>query len=390
MKKEEIIKIFEKMGFQTKSDINFGQVIILSAEQAYTFSSITGAKYMIYQNGVTMKGRAEVFIHRSVFSNKHLIYSPGLFERDINGFITEGNSAYCLKEKYPEVFRGEKRLIIYDISNESSNIESNIYNKIVEAGENPEEYLLYKNFVSNILGESLQEYLASIYFIKKGFIVENQTPWFQQNYKYKGLTLQGGIPDFSAFNCSFSKYLYKLGIIDENTGISVNLLPVIINFRILQQREDEKNYQYKLAIGEAKTAASALPQALKQLEKYNAVNLANKLFTIIPNSKENDVFGSMYIDEEYNVICKEGENKQVDVECQQIDSEWIDIYLKMLLLGNIKFEEIKQFVDDFRKNHNLNVLKNFEAIHLLDAVQNTSNEDYYNYIRRKLWPTQVI
>lgn len=390
MIKNEIIKIFEKLGFCSKDDADFGKIITFNPEQAYLFSTTTGAKYMYYLNGITMKGRTETFIHRSVFSNNHLIYSPGLIGRDINGFIKEGYSANYLKRKYPEVFYGNKYLIIYDISDESSNIESRIYNKLIKSGKDPKNYMLYKNFTNNILGESFQEYLASIFFIKKGFIVENQVPWFQQNYKYLRLTLQGGIPDFSAFNCPFSKYLYKLGIIDENTGISINLLPVIINFRTLKEQNKEKEYQYNLLIGEAKTSASSLHQSLVQLNKYNAVNLANNLFTIIPNSKENDLFGSMYIDDSFNLVYKEGNEQKIDSNIQNIDSTWLDIYLKMLLLGNIPFDDIIKFINEFRKKHNLEVLKTYESIHLLDAVQNTSNEDYYNYIRRILWHTQVI
>lgn len=386
----EIIKIFEKIGFPIKEDSIFGKVISFTPEEAYLFSTTTGAKYLYYQNGITMKGRAEVFIHRSVFSNNYLIYSPGLFGRTIDGFLKEGNSSRNLKEKYPEIFSGEKSLIIYDISNESSNIENKIYTKILKSGKNPQNYLLYKNFLSNILGESFQEYLASIFFIKQGYVVENQVPWFQQNYKYRGSTLQGGIPDFSAFTCPFLKYLYKLGIIDENNGISINLLPTIINFRTLKEKNIDKDFSHHLIIGEAKTTSSSLPQALTQLKKYNSVNLADSLFTIIPNSNTNNLYGSMYIDDSYNLIFKKGKDEELDLNNKIIDSNWLDTYIKVLLLGNISFNEILDFINTFRKTNHLELLDNYESIHLLDAVQNTSNEEYYNYIRRILWPTQAI
>lgn len=167
MNKVELFKILKNLGFKIIKDNTFEELAILSAEQAYDFSAITGAKYLFYQNGITMKGRSEVFIHRGVFSNNHLIYAPGVIGRNLNGEIIEGNSARYLKNKFPIVFQGEKKLIIFDLENESSNIENKIYNKIIENGDNPESYLLYKNFLTNCLGESFQEYLASFYFSKQ-------------------------------------------------------------------------------------------------------------------------------------------------------------------------------------------------------------------------------
>lgn len=215
-------------------------------------------------------------------------------------------------------------------------------------------------------------------------------PWFQQNYKYKNTILQGGIPDFSAFKCPFMDYLYKLGIIKDNQGISINLLPVITNFRERTETIPEKKYNYDLIIGEAKTTSSSLPQAINQLKKYSNVELANKLFTIIPNSNKNDYFGSMYINNLYELNYKSGNQQTINYDNQIIDSNWLDLYLKILFLGNLPFEQIIILIDNFRNNHNLKKLEKYESIHLLDAIQNISNEEYYNYIRRIIWPTQAI
>jgi len=203
------------------------------------------------------------------------------------------------------------------------------------------------------------------------------------------MTLQGGIPDFSAFKCPFLEYLFKLGAISENQGISINLLPVITNFRQLTETVNEKKYNYDLIIGEAKTTSASLPQALVQLKKYNNVELANKLFTIIPNSDSNEYFGSMYINNLFELNYKSGNQQIINSNNQNIDSDWLDLYLKLLFLGNIQFDKIINLIDTFRSSHNLKKLDKYESIHLLDAVQNMSNEEYYNYIRRIIWPTQA-
>lgn len=388
MQAAKLIEIFKNFGFQVISDTVFGNVIEMTSEDAFVFSATTGAKYLFYENGITMKGRNEVFIHRAIFSNNHLIYSPGLFLRTIDGYLKEGNSADYLLQRFPCVFAGNKKIIIYDIIvNQTSNIERKIYNQIKSAGLDVNDYVLYKNFLSNNVGESLQEYFASLYFINKGYLVENQVPWFQQNYKYKGHILQGGIPDFSAFNGSISNLLYKYNFIDEDKGLHLCEIPVLKLFRkklFYDTNKIDKTYNYSLFIGEAKTSAHSFPQALKQLEKYNAVNLAKQLFTIIPDYNNNDNFGSMFINDSYNVVYNPGKIKSVDEEQTLVDDKWISTYIKMLLLGNLDFKDIVHFISTFREKHSFPIATQYQSTHLLDAVQNTSDDEFFKFCKETL------
>lgn len=383
MDSSDICKIFTNLGFETGKDA-LGNYVVMGAEDAFTFSSIVGSKYMFYRNGVTAKGRYEVFIHRSVFSDGYLIYSPGLFSRTSDGKLAEGNSANMLARKFPSFFSGNKNVYIIDVERDkNSNIESSFYDRIISNGLNPNDVLLYKNYLSNNVGESLLEYFSCIFFINRGYLVENQAPWFQQNYKYKGKTYQGGIPDFSAFHSSISHLLYKEGIISSNKGIFVGLLPVLSLFREnLAENTQSPLFKGELIIGEAKTSKSSIPQALKQLQKYDAVSIADKLFTIIPDgSNGSDEYGSMYINSNFDV-CLDDKYVQKDFdERKQVDSGWIDTYIKMLLLGNISFNTIKGFIDDFRKKSGLITMNEYESIHLLDAVQNTENDVFINFIK---------
>lgn len=57
MKKDIVIEIFANLGFKVVDDVAFKNVIVMNAEDAFTFSAITGSKYLFYQNGITMKGR---------------------------------------------------------------------------------------------------------------------------------------------------------------------------------------------------------------------------------------------------------------------------------------------------------------------------------------------
>ncbi|MCM1368664.1 MAG: hypothetical protein NC184_07660 [Roseburia sp.] len=386
MKANEIIDIFNRSGFSVVKDEIFGNVVEMSPEDCFMFSATTGAKYLFYENGITMKGRNEVFIHRSIFSNGHLIYTPGLFSRTIDGFISEGNSADNLLRKYPFVFNGNKRVVICDTdTGKPSNIEKDIYKKICERGGSPANYVLYKNYLSNNIGESLQEYFASVYFIRNGYLVENQVPWFQQNYHFDNMILQGGIPDFSAFHGKISGLLRKYNFI-SSVGLSLCVLPVIKLFRrdLFKERATEKKYSYELLIGEAKTNISALPQALKQLEKYAAVKLARGYFTIIPNSAKNSKFGSFYIDANHDLVYSGNEAAIFSNARTEEDDRWLSTYIKMLLLGNVAFGKIIHFISDYRANRGLDVSENYRSTHLLDAVQNTDDNSFFEFLKEAM------
>ena len=187
MTQNQLLEIFTNIGFTTRSHSLFQNYVEMSAEEAFSFSSIVGSSYLIYPYGITMKGRSEVFIHRSIFSNGYLIYSPGLFNRDQNGYLIEGESKDILMSKYPNIFNGNKKLIIVDITkNNASNIEEKVFGLIKQSGNDPSEYLLYKNYTERVVSESLLEYFSCIYFIKRGYLVENQVLGFQQNLTYNG------------------------------------------------------------------------------------------------------------------------------------------------------------------------------------------------------------
>jgi len=380
---KDILKILSNLGFNI-TQTAVGSMIAMSPEEAFLFSSISGAQYLITPNGVSFKGRSEVFIHRSVFSNGYLIYSPGLFSRTIEGFLSEGNSSDRLFSDYPNVFNNDKLIYIKDINQgEFSNIESSCFKELKLADLRCEDVVLYKNFLYGGLGEPLLEYLACKEYINKGYLVENQVPWFQQSYKYNGKVLNGGTPDFAAFHSSISSKLYELGLISGNKGIAVNLLPYIKLFRrnFSSANAVKKIFNYELIIGEAKTSKNSAPQAVRQLDKYRAVDLAEEFYTIVTDCENNDSkYGEMFIKDHHLTVNKVSKVFDINTESRVIDNHWIDLYVKMLLLGNFAFDSILNLIRNFRIKNNLTLLNHYEACHLLDAIQNISNDEFINLL----------
>jgi hypothetical protein len=383
--KTDIIDMFSNLSFTILEHPSLGKIIETSAEDAFIFSSVVGANYLVNEYGVTMKGRSEVFIHRSVFQDGHYIYSPGLFERDTAGTLIEGNSANILNSMYPTIFSGKKYIYIVEINKgKTSNIEPAIFARLKETDISPADVLLFKLKDTGSTLEPLYEYFTSLNFIKEGYIVENQVPWFQQNYKYDNKTIQGGIPDFSAFHSNISNQLAEYGLITPSKGVHVSLLPVLKLFRTFKKENPSSDLGYDLIIGEVKSSKNSLPQALAQLEKYNSVRLAKQFYTIIPDVEDNaSKFGEIYF-KNNRLEVKYAGDSVIDTSVQEMDSIWIDTYIKMLLLGNLNFNDIISFITASRKEHNQNILDSYEAIHLIDAVINTKNEIFIQFLTSKI------
>ena len=385
MTKKELLNVFKSLKFNLVDNQRIGTLVEISAEDAFVLSSVVGCSYMINQNGVTMKGRSEVFIHRSVFQKNYYIYSPGLFNRDLEGNLKEGNSLNVLQSMYPEIFKGNKYLLIKDIDEgNSSNIEVDTYKMLEKNKIDTKSILVLKNFETGSSFEPFLEYLASKYFIDKGYITETQVPWFQQSFKYKANILSGGIPDFSAFHCSTSNYLNLLGITSNGKGVALSLLPVITAFRNIKKLNEEgiKNIKddkkYELIIGEAKSSRSSLDSAVNQLEKYRSVDLANCLYTIIPdvtNNRNNDI-GEIYLNKNRLEIKNANKGPDVNKNHQAIDDEWLSNYIKILLLGNVKLEKIFEIINYHRENTKQVIFKKYEAHHLLDAILSIDTKNF--------------
>lgn len=377
----DLFSIFKNLNYEIIEDTCFKRVVQMSAEDAFDFSSIIGSNYLDKYNGFSMKGRNEIFIHRSVFQEKSLIYSPGLFGRNEKLELKDENSGFALKDKYPQVFKGLKKVIIYKLEkNERSNVENKVIKKILDNKLNPNDYLLfkYREFYKNL--EPFLEWLSFEHFKKKGYIFENQCPFFQQSFKYNNKNLTGGIPDVSAFKTESFKVLEEYNILSNERGILINKLSNLVNFNIIKNKKKIKSkYSYELIIGEAKTDISHLNQALTQLAKYNNVELANHLYSIIPNCKNNtnSHFGEMYVENDKLYVKDSNKKLPINNENQKIDEEWLDIYIRINLMGNLPFNLL---LEHLKKFNNLKKNENVYSSHLLHFASKINTEEILKLI----------
>ena len=162
---------------------------------------------------------------------------------------------------------------------------------------------------------------------------------------------------------------------DEKKGILINKLPNLINFNLIKKIEKKPTtLKYELILGEVKTDVSYLNQAINQLTKYSKVELANRLYTIIPNCKNNNnnYFGEGFISKEKFFINESINKINVNKDNQKVDEDWLNNSIKLNLLGNLPFEELKRLI---KKRHKMNKDSKIYSSHLLNYAVNSSVEE---------------
>lgn len=364
--------------FKEIDDPIFGKVIEMKPKEAFEFSLITGANYLFVPIGYTIKGRMDVAIHRSIFQNNSFIFSYGLFSRDLEQNLIEGDSILHMYKKYPVIFTGKKKLALITIY-EHSCIEEEIYNKIMRGGCDPSEYLIYKVFSSGSNLEPFHEYVACRRFAERGLLTENQAPWFNQAFVIGEKRINGGIPDVSAFS---SPDLYELSLRIPLNFINIQLLSGIFLTdgnpgRIL-------NKDYELIIGEAKVSSNGLVAAINQLLQYNETGVPTELYTVIHDVEEppTQEIGVFYIDNLYNTEIEESEEPpKANEQLRLNDSIWLSNIINFYLISNLEFTKIELFI---RENCPYVIKDKIKSKDLVNTLCSVSYKQVLEYVLKNI------
>lgn len=347
----------------------------LSPDQAFSISLVQGAAYLVVPTGLSFKDRLEIFIHRGVFQNNKFIYSPGLFGRNLGGFLTSGNLPREIFARFPSIQKGTKKLIFRSMTGQhGSNIEKQVYDEINKAGLNPDEFVLFKFSEGLTYLEPFFEYISCKAFDNLGYFTESQTPWFQQSYN--GLT--GGIPDYSVFFINELQELKKK-----------NLLP---RFMLMQNlstlfawkgKHNIVNDDYSFYLGEVKSSKIFNREAKKQLNKYSKASLASRLYaTLFDEDKIENEYGLVHLKKDFEInICHPHTEFAVNSELQKQDKKWILDYTKFYLLANLPFNQIMDFVSTKTGKVEQNKLESFD---LLQAVHKTDYGEIVDLIAAEI------
>lgn len=316
-----------KLNFQYKliEDEIFSEVLELNERTAYRFCLTTNSYYLVDIYGLRLFGRFGTFNHRNFSLNQ------GLFLIETNdGEITNNNLPERLYSKYPYIYKGKKKVIFVD-ENDTPNIISETYNKLLQNNRNHHEYILNIVHKDGSQWEHYFEFMVSEIFIMKGYFTDIQLPWSYH-----------GRPDFGIYNHRLIEILKSVNLIEKGALIlELSALRLFNKKNIEMGRLSSSNSDYEFIVGEVKTT-----QKKSQILEYIKTGLCFKAYEFIPNKKEKESYcGLIKIDSQNKIVVDLSPiNPYFDQNKAKKDLEWFEKYIKIHLLGNLSLDEIRKLM----------------------------------------------
>jgi len=322
----QIIKAF-KCNFPFKiTESVFGPSIEMPSKEAFLFSSVTGAGYL--ENPIypfTPKGLLKLFYN--VFNYD---FVTGIFDN-----LSFRHTPLILSKAKKYIFSSEFKYVVPVEFYSEVELQSYLEKKF-ELLEHPENYLVLRVELSKKGNgmEPFMEYLASEYFRKKGFIVENQIP----------LAHSLGTPDFGGYLLKETfNALRSSGVIRD--GFHVIELALL---RIFQNQKNSNSIEFdKCIVGEAKTSPSAI---ISQLEKYLDTGIFDFGIEINPSrsNASKEYFGLLTLDSNFNIVYKAPKDiyKSDGKFSKEKYIEWLNNYMKYYAVANLTNDEFQSYFFD--------------------------------------------
>lgn len=325
--KENVIKILNKnFGFNIIDNPAAGEVIEVSALDAYLYSSITGHPYLCnLSGGFSPNGLMQVFNQASSYN-----LVSGMFDRTGRFKYT----SLLLSRDYPFITNTEKFIIPleYDKHSEYESKRKMLYEELKKEGLDPANFIIctIKKSTSGYGMEPFCEYVTSEYFRRRGFLTETQIPFYYN----------GGTPDFAAYD-----FPEVLGMLRQNGLISSGATLVELSaLRLFQTSKSRSagSKETEAIVGEAKTSSM---EAIKQIKKYLGKKIFNRAYEIIPHKDKPEIIcGLITFNDAGKILVFEGKEKPlVDKNVQDDYFEWLGNYIKYFLLANLDNAEFNDF-----------------------------------------------
>lgn len=322
---KDVLKIFScNFPFELE-DTPLGPSIKMPAKEAFIFSVVTGSGYL--DNPVypfTPKGLLKLFYNAFDYS-----FVTGIFEN-----LSLKHTPYILSTAKEYLFDDSLKYIVpIEFSSEAE--LQNLLSEKFKDMKQPEKYLVLRIEVSKKGNgmEPFMEYLASEYFKRNGFIVENQIP----------LAHSLGSPDFGGY-CLRETFesLASFGLLSK--GFHIIELALI---RILKEKHYTRSFkenESEFIVGEAKTSSK---QMAIQLNKYLKTNLFDFGLEIHPFKKKasEDYLGIFTLNKEYEMtfIGPKAKYPTQNGFTKKKYEHWLNNYMKFYVLANLSNDEFNQY-----------------------------------------------
>ena len=361
LNKQNTLKVLsENFRLKIVSDDCVGDVVAMSAYEAYIYSAVTGHYYLDSDNRhFTPNGLMQIF-HQA--NSYNLV--TGMFDRDGNLYNTPVNQA----EKMKFITQGVKHIVPVEYDT-----NANLKNKltIIEAclqkhGKDPRDYIIcrIKKSTSGYSMEPFMEYVATRYFNERGLLTETQIPFYYS----------GGTPDFAAYSLPDIK-----ATIEKRLRFGGASFIGLASIRVFPERVDGggKISRVETIVGEAKTGSTS---GLEQVKKYLRCGVFNKAYEIIPHKESPEVTAGLFtFDENGEIQVYEATSRAPVIPAKQKEYiSWIGDYIKYFLVANLYNEELDEIYGKATGNKTRTVGE------LISFINNTSLEEVLNFVAERV------
>lgn len=345
--KELVLNILNQgLGFSLKDFEGIGKTIVMTPRQSLTYAIITSHGYLDKDEPDSMyiltRDHFRIFNQAQDFDLQEGVFSlSGLrLVSTINNEI----------QRKPFLKKGDKYILPVEYSGYPElklKIEE-LLEQMKINGHDHHNFIICPISAQNSGLESFFEYVVSIVFNRKMFLTDTQVPFFY------GV----GTPDVAAYKITnLMKLLQNYGFLEEG-GCIIDLMSTssfgIHDCKLETDERDES------IVFEVKTCQSTSPQ----IKKYTDTKIFEKAYEVIPVEKEAENYaGLITINSNGNILILESsETIEFDELKQKEYFKWIEIYLKMYLLANLKTEELESLIKEKKYEINNNGLIEFAKI----------------------------
>jgi len=347
------------LNFPVKEIDSIGKVIVMNSRNALSYAIITShgyldetepdSMYILARDHFRIFNQAEDFdLQEGVFSLSGLRLVTTINNEIQRKAFLKNHEKYIL----PIEYSGYQEL--------KSKI-SELLLKIKTNGLNCNDFIICPISAQNSGLESFFEYVVSVVFNRKMFLTDTQIPFFY------GV----GTPDIAAYKISnLIKLLHKYGFL-EGGGSIIDLMSVS-SFGLFNFSSDESTVDESIVF-EVKTCQTSSPQ----IKKYTKTKIFSKAYEVIPVEKESEKYAGLFTINTNGKIILFESSEPIDFEksIQKEYFQWIEIYLKMYLLANLKTDELELMLSEHDHEINnpglIDFAKTIPFEELLKSIRNT-------------------
>jgi len=324
--KELVIAILNKgLGFQEKNIDGIGVVIEMTPRQALTYAIITShgyldenepdSMYVLTRDNFRVFNQAKNFdLQEGVFSLSGLRLVTTINNEIQRKPFLKNNVKYILPIEYSGYTELKTKIV-------------KLLTIIKIKKYEQHDFIICPISNQNSGLESFFEYVVSITFNRKKYLTDTQIPFFY------GV----GTPDVAAYKIKkLMSLLQKYGFIEDGGSIIELMNTSSFGIHVNNTKIDEND---ESVVFEVKTCQTSAPQ----IQKYVKTKIFEKAYEVIPVEKNSEKYAGLFtIDNKGNILITESsEPIEFDKNEQKEYFQWIESYLKMYILANLKTDELE-------------------------------------------------